>query len=1616
MTLRLPLRKQPVSISAKPLALVRSMDDTPARANQRSVRRMSTISGMAAMNQRPGKFYVPIRERLFKIIFERILQNPSDFDPAGYLLQHSDVAASGMGPYEHYVRFGRRENRLPAAENTIQHSAILPLKDAESDTSSLLPPPAPAVKSAAAARPAGSQPAHGRSSRTRRTASSAGSIMPLIYFPDYTPTNPYQKGVYCSFGDNYDTRSGDLDDAIEALQDTGHAVFHLHWPEPLFVGVQTADQWSIRAAEVLRKIEFFIRRGGIFLVTIHNLLPHDKPFGDQWEGFLSALYRLPALLHVHTEAAKKIVSRHFDVDLRRIVVVEHGSYIGTYPDKIGREQARAALGLRQDAVVFGFVGQLRPYKGLAELFSAFESLPEPVQRRAHLLVAGNSVHPTPKGFWTEVACHLGNVTVHEGHIPDSELQIYLNAIDVMVAPYRSILTSGSVMLGASFGKPLVLPELEAFDDIQGQRFVRFFRPGDYADLARVLEGLAAESPEPLTEARKAARSYAEARSWHAQSARLAEAIDTASDLAFFPARHAGHDVQVSRPLRRDGAGEDVGGRVEKAEGRVGICLVGYNSEDDLARYLTALPRTAAGHAVFPYVLENSCDVALLRRLRHTAPEACLVLPGANLGYAAGNNICIDLAVADGCDVIIVSNCDISFEPGALDTIVDAAQNAQGLISPLVLAENGRVSFAGAYRNSVAGPEISHFLVGAETERVPQAPYAVDALNGCFFAGTQGVFCEIGPLPEEYFLYFEETEWFLKSAPDARAELKIAPQARVWHHKASHNKSTPTLYYVYYFCRNTITYARRMGGDIDEAERKLRDQFIKGWSEKLLRRSDGFASLFLAAAETGLADGHDGVVGKVEIGDKIEKFVDRNPELVVSGTLAGQIDRIAAGKVAGWCCLRTASGEYVANLRVWLLVDDVPVAHVLANSPRSDVASAGHPKTVGFEIALPYAVRLAPTQTIALWVAEACERLSTQHGNKEVAASELDDSFFLSTVADVAARADGIQHGTLRGWAFDRSLEERTVFVDVEVDEVSVAGVAADGFRQDLRDSGFGDGHHAFEIALPSRIVAAREKVDVTVKLAGAGGVLFKRTLPVQHALQGFDRNSDLPAFLRWLHLNKRTPVGVDLAGSRVARALEVERTVRRRRASALDAPPRVTVVMPVFNRETTVGRAISSVFAQTYTNWELIVVDDGSSDGSVAEVLRHIDGDPRCRLLRLEANGGVSAARNAALAVSQGEIVGYLDSDNVWAKDCIEIMVGELAAVPEAMSAYGLQAIWQKLPTPFEPEFRFLRGSPFDKNALRLRNYIDLNVFFHRRAAFEALGGFNEEMRRLVDWELILRYTMEWPPRFVPAVLGEYWVGSAENQITAKEPYQQNLQGIEAHALHRPSWISRVSTRENGLPEPARTARQARAETPPTAMDPEVVVFCRDKVEAEKWLRESAQPLLGRGNSSTSIIFGNTVYFPDVHSHQLGPCVPCERWTETRAWRPILFMNTTTRVDFHDVASAAAIATSMGADGFTGAVMSMQKMGDDFAWPVEAGTADIAELIDYRQWDSHTHCARLTALPWGPAWLSPHVAGYFAALAARSELSPKLFKELFDIRRSSPSGALLYFPDLWFRG
>jgi glycosyltransferase involved in cell wall biosynthesis len=193
----------------------------------------------------------------------------------------------------------------------------------------------------------------------------------------------------------------------------------------------------------------------------------------------------------------------------------------------------------------------------------------------------------------------------------------------------------------------------------------------------------------------------------------------------------------------------------------------------------------------------------------------------------------------------------------------------------------------------------------------------------------------------------------------------------------------------------------------------------------------------------------------------------------------------------------------------------------------------------------------------------------------------------------------------------------------------------------------------------------------------------------------------------------------------------------------------VSVVVPVYNRAASLRWTLDSVLAQSYTNFEVIVVDDGSTDDSAACVATHY---PGIQLVRQERNCGAAAAVNRGVAAARGELIALLDSDDLWSPDKLALQVEDFDLHPEAAVSFtditygrsGVGTLYSWL-YPLEP------GRPLEQ--LMEENPALPSAVMVRKRDFERVGGYAEDIGFGYDRDLLVRLAVLGPFRFLPVPL-----------------------------------------------------------------------------------------------------------------------------------------------------------------------------------------------------------------------------------------------------------------------
>lgn len=201
----------------------------------------------------------------------------------------------------------------------------------------------------------------------------------------------------------------------------------------------------------------------------------------------------------------------------------------------------------------------------------------------------------------------------------------------------------------------------------------------------------------------------------------------------------------------------------------------------------------------------------------------------------------------------------------------------------------------------------------------------------------------------------------------------------------------------------------------------------------------------------------------------------------------------------------------------------------------------------------------------------------------------------------------------------------------------------------------------------------------------------------------------------------------------------------------MSGDPIVSVIMPCWNRERFIGDAIRSVLAQTLADFELVVVDDGSTDGT-REVVASFS-DPRLRCHHCN-HRGISAAMNTGLAAARGRYIARLDSDDVWLPEMLEIQVGVLESRPEIGLAYSRAECTDSEWKPLGMSWGYPLRYPGETFRSMVYNDCTCNItVVCRRECFQRAGNYDEALETSEDLDMWLRVARHTQFAFTDRVL-----------------------------------------------------------------------------------------------------------------------------------------------------------------------------------------------------------------------------------------------------------------------
>lgn len=512
-------------------------------------------------------------------------------------------------------------------------------------------------------------------------------------------------------------------------------------------------------------------------------------------------------------------------------------------------------------------------------------------------------------------------------------------------------------------------------------------------------------------------------------------------------------------------------------------------------------------------------------------------------------------------------------------------------------------------------------------------------------------------------------------------------------------------------------------------------------------------------------------------------------------MIGHVDRIDPGGIGGWVVDFAQPGQ---SARVRVVIDEMIIDVLNCDMQRDDAAKLKLPQArIGFYYHIPKRFHDGLRHSLRFATLAGARVMLTQPSGS--VHPEL--SFCLKAPLRVEGRVDGLIDGVVQGWALniDDTAKTRTggVRLLVMAGSEPVGELLADQYRADVAQVMEAEAACGFSFVPPPELRHARRLALRFLALPGRQelpGSPFEFELPAPGERERINaliaRTDELFTFAFKLRralqdaLPKERYLLSDYAHW-AAKSLPLAPARARARYGALPAgQPLVTVICPVFRPA--MGAflaAVDSLRAQTYANWELLLVDDGSADAALTAAMHALEQeDGRIKPLVLRKNGGISAATNAGMRQAAGEFWLFFDHDDLLEPAALEIML-------RAQAATGAELLYAD-EDKVEASGRFCE--PHFKPDFNARLLLEVNYICHplmlRAGTARRVGAFDPKLDGAQDHDFILRAVEILAPEqihHVPEIL-YHWRKSADSTAaagSAAKP-QAAMAGTAAVAAH----------------------------------------------------------------------------------------------------------------------------------------------------------------------------------------------------------------------------------------
>lgn len=307
-----------------------------------------------------------------------------------------------------------------------------------------------------------------------------------VFMLPFSDENPYQTKLCRSLKPfNTDVKGTNKIFFIWDLLNCKPDVVHFHWLHVYFLGRTKMRGIGRLAFFILQLV--IVKMFRISIVwTAHNLVNHEKQSLKLDHMVTQLVAWLSARIITHSHSAKlQLLDYLPSVNRDKVTVIEHGNFIDDYPLNISKQAARDELGVQQNDFVVMFLGQIREYKGVGDLIQAFSSLPK--KENFTLLLAGKPNSEELKKALNAIIADGNNIKFVAEFIPNEKVATFFAASDVSVLPYKSILTSGALVLAMGFGNSVIIPQIESLKETAHANATVTYKTNNIDSLAKALQ-------------------------------------------------------------------------------------------------------------------------------------------------------------------------------------------------------------------------------------------------------------------------------------------------------------------------------------------------------------------------------------------------------------------------------------------------------------------------------------------------------------------------------------------------------------------------------------------------------------------------------------------------------------------------------------------------------------------------------------------------------------------------------------------------------------------------------------------------------------------------------------------------------------------------------------------------------------------------------------------------------------------------------------------------------------------------------------------------------------------------------------------------------------------------